>query len=185
MHKKIGYIRATNKEEIEEQSELLIAAGCSKIYVEPKEHLNYQHKVKLAQVIEILKSKDTLAVTRLSILSSSVQTLLELMFTLEEKEIILEATKQQYISSSNYSLDELLFFLSEFIEDIRVEKQAYGISKAKQECRRLGRPPKLSAKEVLKAIELKQTNTSQQVANRFGVGRSTLYRHIAKYKEAS
>ncbi|WP_434248220.1 helix-turn-helix domain-containing protein, partial [Aliarcobacter cryaerophilus] len=48
-----------------------------------------------------------------------------------------------------------------------------------------GRPPKLTAKEVLKAIELKQNNTSQQVANRFGVGRSTLYRHIAKYKEAS
>jgi hypothetical protein len=81
--------------------------------------------------------------------------------------------------------DELLFFLSEFIEDIRVEKQAYGIQKAKDECRRLGRPPKLSHKEVLKAIELKQNNTSQQVANRFGVGRSTLYRHIAKYKEAS
>ena len=46
-------------------------------------------------------------------------------------------------------------------------KQAYGIQKAKDECRRLGRPPKLTAKEVLKAIELKQNNTSQQVANRF------------------
>ena len=91
----------------------------------------------------------------------------------------------QYISSNSYNLDELLFFLSEFIEDIRVEKQAAGIQKAKDECRRLGRPPKLTAKEVLKAIELKQNNTSQQVANRFGVGRSTLYRHIAKYKEAS
>ena len=96
--KKIGYIKASLKEEVEEQSESLIAAGCSKIYVEPVNNFNFQNKVKLAQVIEILKSKDTLAVTRLSILSSSVQTLLELMFTLEEKEIILEATKQQYIS---------------------------------------------------------------------------------------
>ena len=183
--KKIGYIKASLKEEVEEQSESLIASGCSKIYVEPVNNFNFQNKVKLAQVIEILKSKDTLAVTRLSILSSSVQTLLELMFTLEEKEIVLEATKQQYISSNSYNLDELLFFLSEFIEDIRVEKQAAGIQKAKDECRRLGRPPKLSHKEVLKAIELKQNNTSQQVANRFGVGRSTLYRHIAKYKEAS
>ena len=183
--KKIGYIQSTSKLEIEEQSELLISHGCSKIYVEPVNNFNFQNKVKLAQVIEILKSKDTLAVTRLSILSSSVQTLLELMFTLEEKEIILEATKQEYISSNSYNLDELLFFLSEFIEDIRVEKQAAGIQKAKDEYRRLGRPPKLSHKEVLKAIELKQNNTSQQVANRFGVGRSTLYRHIAKYKEAS
>ena len=107
------------------------------------------------------------------------------MFTLEEKGIVLEAIKQQYLSSNSYNLDELLFFLSEFIEDIRVEKQAYGISKVKERSKRLGRPPKLSAKEVLKAIELKQNNTSQQVASRFGVGRSTLYRHIAKQKKAS
>ncbi|MDD3443730.1 MAG: recombinase family protein [Sulfurimonas denitrificans] len=183
--KKIGYIRATNKEEIEEQSELLIAAGCSKIYVEAKENLNYQNKVKLAQVLEILHSGDTLAVTRLSILCSSVQTLLDLILNLETKRVTLQVTKQHFLSSKNYKLDELLFFLSEFIEDIRVEKQAYGISKAKDECRRLGRPPKLSAKEVLKAIELKQNNTSRQVANRFRVGRSTLLRHIARSKKSA
>src|SRR5574344_659603 len=169
---KIGYIRASLKEEVEEQSESLIAAGCSKIYVEPVNNFNFQNKVKLAQVIEILKSKDTLAVKRLSILSSSVQTLLELMFTLEEKEIILEATKQQYISSNSYNLDELLFFLSEFIEDIIVEKQAYGIQKAKDEGRRLGRPHKIKAQEGIKSIELPQNGPSQHVAHSFGVGRS-------------
>ena len=31
-------------------------------------------------------------------------------------------------------------------------------------------------------IELKKHNTSTQVANKFGVGRSTLLRHISKYK---
>ncbi|MGJ0316924.1 recombinase family protein [Aliarcobacter cryaerophilus] len=183
--KKIGYIKASLKEEVEEQSESLIAAGCSKIYVEPVNNFNFQNKVKLAQVIEILKSKDTLAVTRLSILSSSVQTLLELMFTLEEKEIILEATKQQYISNNNYNLDELLLYLIEFIDDIKIEKQVYGISKAKANGVRLGRPPKLTQQQVLKAIELKHNQTSQNVASKFGVGRSTLLRHIAKQKKAS
>ena len=38
--KKIGYIRASLKEEVEEQSESLIAAGCSKIYVEPVNNFN-------------------------------------------------------------------------------------------------------------------------------------------------
>ena len=52
---KIGYIKASLKEEVEEQSESLIAAGCSKIYVEPVNNFNFQNKVKLAQVIEILK----------------------------------------------------------------------------------------------------------------------------------
>lgn len=182
---KIGYIKASLKEDIEEQSESLIAIGCSKIYVEPKENLNYKNKATLAKVIETLHSGDTLVVTRLSILSSSVQALLEIMFTLEEKHIILEAAKQQFISNSSYSLEELLLYLSEFIEDIRVEKQAYGIDRTKQEGKRLGRPPKLTAKEVLKAIEMKRNNTSQQVANRLRVARSTLYRSIAKVRESA
>ena len=183
--KKIGYIKATLKEEIEEQTESLIAVGCYKIYVEAKENFNPHTKAKLAQVLEILHSGDTLAVTRLSILSSSVQALLDLMFTLESKRVTLQVTKQNFLSSKSYNLDELLFYILEFIEDIRVEKQAYGIDKAKEQGKRLGRPPKLSAKEVLKAIELKQNNTSRQIANRFRVGRSTLLRHIARSRKSA
>ena len=37
--------------------------------------------------------------------------------------------------------------------------------------------------QVLKAIELKHNQTSGNVASRFGVGRSTLLRHIAKQRE--
>ena len=43
--KKIGYIKASLKEEVEEQSESLIAAGCSKIYVEPVNNFNFQNKL--------------------------------------------------------------------------------------------------------------------------------------------
>ena len=39
--------------------------------------------------------------------------------------------------------------------------------------------------QVVQAIKLKQNNTSNQVANKFGVARSTLLRHIAKQKRAS
>ncbi|WP_434248209.1 helix-turn-helix domain-containing protein [Aliarcobacter cryaerophilus] len=49
----------------------------------------------------------------------------------------------------------------------------------------LGRPLKLTQQQIFQAIKLKHSQSSKQVANRFGVGRSTLYRHIAKYKEAS
>ena len=183
--KKIGYIRATIKKEIEEQSELLIAAGCSKIFVEPKENINYESKIKLSQMIDSIENKDTITVTRLSIITSSVQTLLELMFALEQKEIILEVVEQNFITSDIHTLNELLLYLSEFIEDIDYEKQTYAIQEAKDKGKRFGRPPKLTAREVLKAIELKQNNTSQQVANRFRVGRSTLLRHIARSRKSA
>ncbi|WP_434283661.1 helix-turn-helix domain-containing protein [Aliarcobacter cryaerophilus] len=49
----------------------------------------------------------------------------------------------------------------------------------------LGRPLKLTQQQIFQAIKLKHSQSSKQVANKFGVARSTLYRHIAKYKEAS
>ena len=69
----------------------------------------------------------------------------------------------------------------EFVEDIKVEKRVLGMLNGK----RVGRPLKLTAKQVVQAIKLKQNNTSNQVANKFGVARSTLLRHIAKQKRAS
>jgi len=182
---KIGYIRSTIQEEVEQQSELLISAGCSKLYVEPSNNINYKSKTKLHEAINSIEVGDILTVTRLSVLSHSVQNLLQIMFQLEDKKVILEAIEQQYISNQNHTMDEMLFYLIEFIEDLRKEKQAVGIHRAKEKGKRLGRPPKLTHNKVLKALELKKFNTSSQVANRLGVGRSTLLRHIAKYKKAS
>ena len=182
--KKVGYIRQTHNKALEEQTETLISAGCSKLYIESSNNTNYK-KDKLNEAIEFLNKNDTLVVTRLSILSSTVQKLLELLFSLQDKNISLEAIEQQFISSNEHTLDELLFYLTEFVEDLRKEKQAVGIHRAKQKGKRLGRPPLLTTNKILKAINLKKYNTSTEVANRLGVGRSTLLRHIAKYKKAS
>lgn len=184
--KKIGYIQATSKTEIEEQSEILIKFGCIKIYVEPKEHISFESKVILNKLIASLTERDIIAVTRLSILSWSIESLLEILFELGEKKIILQAVEQQLnTSAANYTLEELLFYIAEFLEEIRYEKQIVGLHNAKERGIKLGRPPKLMIADVLKAIELKHNNTSRQVANRFGVGRSTLLRHIARMKKAS
>lgn len=179
--KKIGYIQSRSKLEIEEQSELLISQGCSKIYIETSKDLNYKDKQKLQDAIDSLSSGDTLAVTRLSILCISVQSLLEVLFELEDKDVTLEVVQQKFISNESHSLDELLLYLIEFIEDIKVEKRLIGILKGK----RVGRPPKLNQHQVLQAIKFKEAQTSKEVANRFGVGRSTLLRYISKSKKSA
>jgi len=182
--KKIGYIQTTSKLQIEEQSELLISNGCTKIYVETSTKLNYQDKQKLQLAIDSLVNGDVLAVTRLSILCISVQSLLEVMYELDEKNISLEVVQQNFTSKNTHTTHELLFYLMEFIEDVKEEKQSLGLQDAKQKGK-LGRPPKLTAKQVIKAIELKNHQTSKEVANSFKVGRSTLLRHISKHKKAS
>ncbi|MGJ0318314.1 recombinase family protein [Aliarcobacter cryaerophilus] len=177
--KKIGYIKTSSKEEAEKQSEILISKGCSKIYFETSKEFHVKEKLK--EALESLCKEDILVVIRLSIVSSSVQTLLETILELERKEIKLEVIEQNFNSKENYSLDELLIFLIDFVKDIKTEKRVIGIKNGKK----AGRPQKLTINNVLKAIELKKYQTSAQVADKFKIGRSTLYRHIAKYKEAS
>ena len=181
---KVGYIRSTIKEEVEQQSELLIQAGFIKFYVEPSNNINFKQKEKLNQAISSVEEGDILSVTRLSVLSHSVQNLLQIMYQLQDKQILLEAIDQQYRSNENHSMDELLYYLSEFVEDLKREKQVVGIYRAKMKGKRLGRPPLLTKNKVIKAIDLKRFNTSEQVANRLGVGRSTLLRDISKYRKA-
>ena len=142
---------------------------------------DFQSKEKLKDAIEFLSKEDTLAVTRLSILCISVKSLLEIMYELKNKDVNLEVIQQNFNSKDNHSLDELLICLVEFVEDIKVEKRLLGMLNGK----RVGRPLKLTDKQVVQAIKLKQNNTSNQVANKFGVARSTLLRHIAKQKRAS
>ena len=69
----------------------------------------------------------------------------------------------------------------EFVEDIKVEKRVLGMLNGK----RVGRPLKLTQQQIFQAIKLKHSQSSKQVANKFGVARSTLLRHIAKQKRAS
>jgi len=75
----------------------------------------------------------------------------------------------------------LLIFLIDFVKDIKTEKRVIGIKNGKK----AGRPQKLTINNVLKAIELKKYQTSAQVADKFKIGRSTLYRYISKINKAS
>ena len=139
---------------------------------------DFQSKEKLKDAIESLLKGDTLAVTRLSILCISVQSLLEIMYELKNKDVSLEVIQQNFNSKDNHSLDELLLYLIEFVEDIKVEKRVIGMLNGK----RVGRPLKLTQQQIFQAIKLKQKYTSKQVANRFKVGKSTLLRYIARSK---
>ena len=66
------------------------------------------------------------------------------MYQLQDKQILLEAIEQQYSSNEIHSMDELLYYLTEFVEDLRKEKQAVGIYRARMKGKRLGRPPLLT-----------------------------------------
>ena len=181
---KIGYIKQIIKHTTQEQLQILISASCTKIYTEPSNNIDYK-QTKLEEVMEILSVGDILVVTNLSILSNRLQSLLQLLQHLENRKVVLQVIDQAYISTDIDSLSTLLLHLSIFLEDVRKEKQSIGIANAKSKGKRLGRPPELSHLNIIKAMNLKKYHTSNQVANRFGVGRSSLLRHIARYSKVS
>ena len=181
---KIGYIKSTIKYTAQEQLQILISAGCTKIYTEPSNNIDYK-QIKLTKVLEILSVDDILVVTRLSILSNKLQNLLQILQHLEKRKVVLQVVEQDYLSTGTNSLNNILSHLSIFLEDARREKQAIGIYNAKEKGKRLGRPSKLSHLNIVKAMNLKKHHTSNQIANRFGVGKSTLLRNIAKYRKVS
>ncbi len=77
----------------------------------------------------------------------------------------------------------LLSIVSAFETDLRAERQADGIASALKRGVKFGRASKMDDEKIALAIEMQERGyTNQQIADEFGVGRSTLLRHISKYK---
>ncbi len=79
----------------------------------------------------------------------------------------------------------ILAVIAEFETDLRKERQAEGIKSALKRGVKFGAKNKMTEEQVVEAIAIQKTGefTNQQIAKKFEVGRSTLLRYVAKYKE--
>jgi DNA invertase Pin-like site-specific DNA recombinase len=80
-----------------------------------------------------------------------------------------------------------LAIISEFETDLRAERQVEGIASAMKRGVKFGAKRKMRDSQVIEAMELQKSGkfTNQQIANTFGVGRSTLLRYVADYKKSN
>jgi DNA invertase Pin-like site-specific DNA recombinase len=108
---------------------------------------------------------------------------------LEDKGVVFCAIQQNL--NTGGSMGRLIFgilaTIAEFENDIRKERQADGIANAKKKGVRFGTPPKVTKEQIREMYELKQddsnTLTNQQIADMYGISRSSLLRLIAQYKK--
>ena len=79
----------------------------------------------------------------------------------------------------------MLSVMSEFELDLRAERQADGIKSAMARGVKFGAKRKMSDEQVVEAMALQKKGemTNQEIADRFGVGRSTLLRYAANHKK--
>ncbi len=185
---KVGYARVSSTgQNLESQIEALEKAGCEKIFEEKKSGTQLDTRNELKNAIDFVRDGDIFVVTRLDRCSRNVADLHNIVETLNKKGVSFKATEQDLDTSTSTGrlMIGLLSIVSAFETDLRAERQADGIKSALKRGVKFGRSAKIEKNQVEQIIQMQNSGeyTNQQIADTFGIGRSTLLRYVSEYKK--
>jgi DNA invertase Pin-like site-specific DNA recombinase len=174
-----GYARvSTADQDLTIQQEALKSAGCEIIRSEKVSGTSVKDRKELATLLEFIRSGDELIITRVDRLARSVFDLQTIVRVLQDKRVSLRATEQPIDTSSaaGQCCREMLSVFAEFAPNLRRDRQAEGIAKAKAEGKFRGRPASIDKTRI---IELKESGLSAtQISKEMGISRVSVYRAI-------
>jgi DNA invertase Pin-like site-specific DNA recombinase len=174
----VGYARVSSAgQSLDIQREQLTAAGCERIFEEKKSGRSAENRTALKEALRFAREGDTLIVTRLDRLARSIMDLRTMVDDLTARGVGLKALQQGEFTTATSMGKALIGFLgvmAEFENDLRRERQAEGIAKAKAEGRHMGRPQTVDADAVRAALEAGERPAA--IARRLGIGRASVYR---------
>jgi DNA invertase Pin-like site-specific DNA recombinase len=172
---------------LEAQIEILKEAGCEKIFQEKKSGSSMENRIELQNALEFVREGDLFIVTRLDRCARSTLDLLKISEILEKKNVEMKTTHQEFDSTTSTGrlMRGLLSVIAEFDNDLRKERQAEGIKSALKRGVKFGAKRKMIDEQVHEAMNLQKKGemTNQQIADMFGVGRSTLLRYVREYNK--
>ena len=174
---KFGYARvSTNDQDCGIQVAALNAAGCDRVWSEKVSASSLRDRVELAAMMAHVRKGDTVLVTRIDRLARSIGDLQDIVRDLKARDIELQATEQPIDtkSAAGKAFLDMLGVFAEFETNLRRERQAEGIAKAKAEGAYRGRPAKFDADEVRRLRSEGLGGTA--IAQRLGMGRASVYR---------
>ena len=178
----VGYARvSTAGQSLEVQEAALKAAGCEKVFSEKRSGTTTDDRDALAQALEWVRPGDVLVTTRLDRLARSITDLRQIIDRLASKGVGFRAIQQGGIDTTKAEGRLMLNMLASFAEfetDLRKDRQAEGIAKAKAKNVYRGRPPKsdpaIMAKEIAR-LEAEGRGATE-IAKLLGIGRASVYR---------
>lgn len=182
--RRIGYGRvSTLDQNLDSQSDALIAAGVDKVFVE-KITGTKASRPELDKAKEQLREGDTLVITRMDRLGRSAKDLLNIVSELDALGVDLQILEQNIDTKTP---EGKLFFtmvagFAEFEHSMMVARTKDGLAAARARGRVGGRKPKMSPARVKEAKRLfeKQEMTVQEIADLFEVSRPTIYRAVSQ-----
>lgn len=180
---RIGYARvSTTDQDTTIQVEALRAAGCEIVREEKASGTTTEGRAELATVLEFLRPGDVLVVTRIDRLARSIADLQSIVKAIRAKGAALACTEQPVDTgtAAGKAFLDMLGVFAEFETNLRKERQAEGIAKAKAAGVYKGRKPSIDAEEVRRlhrpAAEGGEGLGATAIAQRLGIGRASVYR---------
>lgn len=175
-----GYARvSTNDQDVSIQEEALRAAGCEIIRSEKISGTSRDNRVELETLMQFLRTGDILTVTRIDRLARSIKDLQDIVYSLRNKGVELRATEQPIdtTTAAGKAFLDMLGVFAEFETNLRRERQAEGIAKAKEKGLYKGRKPSINREEV---IRLKENGMgASAIAKQLSIGRASVYRVLS------
>nr|WP_015647605.1 recombinase family protein [Pseudomonas sp. GLE121]AGL12850.1 resolvase [Pseudomonas sp. GLE121] len=179
---KIGYARVSKQDQnLDLQIDALKAAGCTKIYEEKVSGSNAA-RPEQEQMLKALRKGDTVVVWQLTRLGRNVTDLISLVNQFAKMGIGFEVITEKYdTTTANGNLIFNIFAsLAAYERERLIERTKAGLAAARARGRVGGRKPKIGPKEQ-REIEILLADphiTVKDVAKRFGVSRTTIYKHF-------
>ena len=186
MNQRIGYARvSTDDQHLDLQRDALQQAGCCVIYEEAASGKNTT-RPELEQCRKALRAGNTLVVWRLDRLGRSLPDLVQIVTDLEQRGIGFESLSEKIEtgSAAGKLIVHVFAALAEFERGLIRERTQAGLAAARARGRAGGRKPKLDEQRVreIKALLRDPDIQVSEVARRYGISRTTLYKYVGVIK---
>lgn len=179
----IGYARvSTADQNLDLQIDALEHAGCSQIFFD-KASGTKTDRPELQKALDACQTGDTVVVWKLDRLGRSLQHLIAVVTTLNEKGIGFRTVCDgiDTTTSSGKLVFHIFAALAEFERNLIRDRTLAGLRAANQRGRKGGRPQAMTPERVAVAKKLFEAGANlQDVATLLGVSKSTLWRYQRK-----
>ena len=177
MARRIGYARvSTDDQSLIIQKAALEADNCAIVFEEKRSGTKREGRTQLDLALKVLQKGDTLVVTRLDRLGRSLRDLANIAHEIDAIGAHLRVVEQSVDTSTSAgrAFFGMLAVFAQFETDVRRERQAEGIAKAKKAGIYTGGKPRISRNRV--ADLLRSGKGPAEVARSLGVSRMSVYR---------
>ena len=178
---RIGYARvSTLDQDPEHQIKALEEAGCDAIYAD---HVSgaRRNRPQLEKVLEHLQADDTLVVWKLDRLGRSLQHLIEIVTSLDERKVQLQSLTQgiNTRAASGRMIFGIMAVLAEFERELTSERTKLAVLRRKEKNERWGRPSIFhnpATVRIAKTLLRNPNLTKAEIASELGIKVACLYK---------